>query len=151
MLTEQERKDLEEKIKSYRHREASKITVLNYLQEQRGWISDETMEDAADFIGISTTELASVASFYNLIYRKPVGKKVVHICESATCWMMGEPEIRRTLEETLDIKVGETTKDGEYTLLPIVCLGNCDHSPCMLKGKELVNDLTPDKVKEVLK
>ncbi len=151
MLTEQEKTELEEKVAHYRYRHAAKITVLNYLQEVRGWISDETLEDAADFLGISPAELDSVASFYNLIYRKPVGRKVIHLCNSAACWMMGEPQIRQTIEETLNIKTGETTADESYTLLPIVCLGNCDHAPSLMKGKELHGNLTPEKTKKLLK
>lgn len=150
MLTEEEKSDLEQEVASYQYRHAAKITVLNYLQEKRGWISDETLKDAAEFLEISPAELDSVASFYNLIYRKPVGKQVIHLCDSATCWMMGEPKVRAKIEEVLKIKVGASTSDGRFTFLPIVCLGNCDHAPTMLKGKELHGDLTPEKVVELL-
>lgn len=150
MLSEKEKSELEAKIAHYRYRHAAKVTVLNYLQEQRGWISDETLADAANFLGISAAELDSVASFYNLIYRKPVGKKVIHLCDSATCWMMGEPELRKKLQESLGIQMGETTADGQYTLLPIVCLGNCDHAPTLMKGHELHSDVTPEKISDIL-
>lgn len=150
MLTEEEKQSLEKEVEGYVHRHAAKISVLNWLQEKRGWISKETMQDAADFLGISADELESVASFYNLIFRKPVGKKVIHLCDSATCWMMGEPELRKSIETCLNIKVGETTADGRYTLLPIVCLGNCDNAPTMLIGKKLCHRVTPAKAKELL-
>lgn len=151
MLTEQEKQDLEKEVDGYYHRHAAKISVLNYLQEKRGWISAETMQDAADFLGITAAELESVASFYNLIYRKPVGEKVIHLCDSASCWMMGEPAVRSKIEESLNIRMGETTADGKYTLLPIVCLGNCDHAPTMLVDRELHGDVTVETVEKILK
>ena len=151
MLTEEEKSELEKEIEGYVHRHAAKISVLNWLQEKRGWISGETMQDAADFLEISVDELESVASFYNLIYRKPVGKKVIHLCDSATCWMMGEPDVRKTIQETLNIEMGQTTEDGEYTLLPIVCLGNCDNAPTMLVAKKLCNRVKPERIEEILR
>jgi NADH-quinone oxidoreductase subunit E len=151
MLSKQEKTDLEAEVKGYHKREAAKVTVLNYLQEKRGWISDDTLKDAADFIGISPAELDSVASFYNLIFRKPVGKKVILLCNSAMCWMMGEPKLRQSIEETLEIKAGETTKDGQYTLLPIVCLGNCDKAPSMMVGSETHGNVTTDQARKLLK
>lgn len=151
MLSEAEKKALEKEVEGYVHRHAAKISVLNWLQEKRGWISDETLQDAADFLEISAAELDSVASFYNLIYRKPVGKKVIHVCNSATCWMMGEPQVRQKIEAQLNVTMGETTKDERYTLLPIVCLGNCDNAPTMLVGKELCNRVKPEDVENILK
>ena len=150
MLTEEEKAQLEIEVEGYVHRHAAKVSVLNKLQEWRGWISDETLQDAADFLGISKDELDSVASFYNLIFRKPVGKTVVHLCESPTCWMMGEPEIRQELLRCLGVEMGETTQDERFTLLPIVCLGDCDNAPSMLLGRKLCNRLTPEKVREMI-
>ncbi len=150
MLTDEEKELLEKEVHGYVHRHAAKISVLNKLQEWRGWISDETLQEAADFLGITAAELDSVASFYNLIYRKAVGKKVIHLCDSATCWMMGQPELRQKLQEKLKIKMGETTEDGDYTLLPIVCLGNCDNAPSMLVGKNLCNRVKMEEIEKIL-
>jgi NADH-quinone oxidoreductase subunit E len=150
MLTEEEKQALEKEVKGYVYRHAAKLSVLNWLQEKRGWISEETMKDAADFLEITGDELESVASFYNLIYRKQVGKKVIHLCNSASCWMMGEPEVREKIQKNLKVKMGETTEDGNFTLLPIVCLGNCDNAPTMLVGKKLCNKVKPEDVEKIL-
>ncbi len=150
MLTNEEKELLEKEVHGYVHREAAKISVLNKLQEWRGWISDETLKEAAEFLEITPDELDSVASFYNLIYRKPVGKKVIHVCDSASCWALGEPEVKAELKKCLNVNMGETTEDGAFTLLPIVCLGNCDNAPTMLVGKELHNRVKPADVKQIL-
>ena len=150
MLTDDEKTELEKEVHGYVYRHAAKISVLNKLQEWRGWISDETLKDAADFLEITPDELDSVASFYNLIYRKPVGKRVIHLCDSATCWMMGEPELRKQLKATLEVQMGETTTDGAFTLLPIVCLGNCDNAPTMLVGKKLCSQVKPEQIEKIL-
>ncbi len=150
MLTEEEKAALEHEVEGYVHRHAAKISVLNWLQAKRGWISPETMQDAADFLEISADELESVASFYNLIYRQPVGKKVIHLCNSAVCWSMGEPEIRERLQELLKVKMGETSEDGAFTLLPIVCLGNCDQAPSMLVGKKLCSKIKLEEIEQIL-
>ena len=150
MLSDKEKQELEKEVEGYVHRHAAKVSVLNKLQEWRGWISDETLRDAADFLGVSPGELDSVATFYNLIFRKPVGKTVIHLCDSATCWMMGEPQVRQELETQLGIRVGETTADQEFTLLPIVCLGNCDQAPTLLMGKKLCHRVNAEKIKSLL-
>lgn len=150
MLSDKEKTELEKEVEGYVHRHAAKVSVLNKLQEWRGWISDETLRDAAEFLGVSPSELDSVATFYNLIFRRQVGETVIHLCDSATCWMMGEPELRQELETQLGIRVGETTADNRFTLLPIVCLGNCDQAPTMLMGKKLCHRVTPAQVKALL-
>lgn len=150
MLTQEEKQALEKEIDGYYYRHAAKLSVLNWLQDRRGWISEETMKDAADFLGITVDELESVASFYNLIYRKPVGKKVIHVCNSATCWSLGEEGLREKIKKILKIQEGETTEDGFFTLLPIVCLGNCDNGPTMMIGKKTYNKVKPEEVEGIL-
>jgi NADH-quinone oxidoreductase subunit E len=99
---------------------------------------------------MSPDELDSVATFYNLIYRKPVGRHVILVCDSVSCWIMGYDPIREHLSSRLGIGLGETTQDGRFTLLPIVCLGTCDHAPAMMVDDELYGDLDPAKIDEIL-
>jgi NADH-quinone oxidoreductase subunit E len=99
---------------------------------------------------MSPAELDSVATFYNLIYRKPVGKKVIHYCNSVSCWMLGAEDNRRYLSERLGVGLGETTADGEYTLLPIVCLGACDRAPVLMIGDETHVNVGPEQLNEIL-
>ena len=92
-------------------------------------------------LGMSAAELDSVATFYNLIFRKPVGKHVIFLCDSVSCWIMGRERVCTQLHQRLGISPGETTQDGDYTLLPIVCLGHCDHAPAMLIDETLYGDV----------
>ena len=95
-------------------------------------------------------ELDSVATFYNLIFRRPVGRHVILVCDSVTCWVMGYDAVREHLTAQLGIELGETTADGCFTLLPIACLGACDQAPVMMIDGKLYGSLTPQKIDEIL-
>ena len=99
---------------------------------------------------MSVTDLDSVATFYNLIFRRPVGRHVIMICDSVSCWIMGYDRMREYVGKRLGISLGETTKDNRFTLLPIVCLGCCDHAPAMMVDDTLHSDLNPEKIDRVL-
>ncbi|MBS1212157.1 MAG: nuoE, partial [Proteobacteria bacterium] len=120
----------------YEQASAVAIEALKIVQARRGWVSDDNLADIATLLEMSPAQLDGVATFYNLIYRRPVGRKVIHYCNSVSCWMLGAEENRQYLQERLGIGLGESTPDGEYTLLPIVCLGACDKAPVMMIGDE---------------
>jgi NADH-quinone oxidoreductase subunit E len=92
----------------------------------------------------------SVATFYNLIMRRPVGKHKIFICNSVSCWLVGYREILAQLTEILNIELGQTTADNLFTLLPIPCLGTCDHAPALMIDEDLHRDLTPEKIEQIL-
>ena len=95
------------------------IEALKIVQRHRGWVSDDGLRDVADILDMTPDELDSVATFYNLIFRKPVGRHVILICDSVSCWIMGyERDPATYLKERLGIGLGETTADGRFTLLP---------------------------------
>jgi NADH-quinone oxidoreductase subunit E len=150
MLTEEERQEIEEELGHYDHKRAACIEAMKIVQRHRGWVSDESLEDLAPLLEMSVAELDNVATFYNLIYRKPVGENVILLCDSISCWLMGYEGIRDHLQERLGIQYGQTTSDGKFTLLPMVCLGTCDHAPAMMVGEELYRDLSPEKVDQIL-
>jgi NADH-quinone oxidoreductase subunit E len=129
---------------------AASISALRYVQETRHYISDDILSEIAALLEMSVAELDEVATFYNLIYRRPVGETVILLCDSITCWMLGQPALAAHLHGRLGISRGETSKDGKYTLLPIVCLGHCDHAPAMLCGDALHGDLDEAKLDELL-
>jgi NADH-quinone oxidoreductase subunit E len=124
--------------------------VLRYVQSQRRFIDDQILHETATMLGMSAAELDEVATFYNLIFRRPVGEKVLFLCNGITCWMLGQPALQAHLQQRLGIKPGETTADGKITLLPIVCLGHCDHAPAMLLGDALHGDVDPEKLDALL-
>ena len=150
MLTEEERLEIEAKRHQYALGAAACIDALKIVQRHRGWVSDESIRDLAEFLGMTPDELDSVATFYNLIFRKPVGKRVILICDSVSCWIMGYDRIREHLTSRLGIRLGETSPDGEFTMLPIPCLGACDHAPTLMINDELYQDLEPPKLDQIL-
>ncbi len=150
MLSPEERHEIEAELPHYPSREALSIDAMKIVQRRRGWVSDEAIDDIAELLGISTAELDSVATFYNLLFRKPVGRHVILFCDSVSCWIMGSDHIREHLTKRLGIRPGETTPDNRFTLLPVVCLGCCDCAPAMMIGDDLHTDLTPEKIDAVL-
>src|SRR5262250_987504 len=129
MLTEEERREIEAELHQYAQKRAVCIDALKIIQRRRGWVSDESIRELADFLEMTPDELDSVATFYNKIFRRPVGKHVIFICDSVSCWIMGYDRVRERITELLGAKLGETSADGRFTLLPNVCLGACDHAP----------------------
>ncbi|MDR5730269.1 MAG: NADH-quinone oxidoreductase subunit NuoE, partial [Terriglobia bacterium] len=126
------------------------IDAMKIVQRHRGWVSDESIRDIGELLEMSPADLDGVATFYNLIFRKPVGRHVVMLCNSVSCWIMGYERMREHLISRLGIQFGETTPDNRFTLLPIVCLGACDHAPAMLVDNELHTDLNADRIDRVL-
>lgn len=150
MLTAEEQQEIEAELARYPTRQAVCIDAMKIVQRHRGWVSDESIHDIADLLEMSPADLDGVATFYNLIFRKPVGRHVVMLCNSVSCWIMGYERMREHLTKRLGIQFGETTPDNRFTLLPIVCLGACDHAPAMLVDNELHADLDADRIDRVL-
>ena len=123
---------------------------MKIVQKHRGWVTDEGLRDVAEMLDMTPAELESVATFYNLIFRKPVGRHVILICNSVSCWIMGYGSIREYLTQQLGINLGETTSDGRFTMLPIPCLGACDQAPAMMIDEDLHTNLTPEKINQLL-
>jgi len=150
VLSPEERQEIEAELAHYPNKRAVCIDAMKVVQKHRGWVSDEALGDVAEFLEMSVEELDNVATFYNLIFRKPVGRHVIMVCDSVSCWVMGYDRVRDHLTSRLGIKLGETTPDGRFTLLPIVCLGTCDHAPAMMVDDDLHRDLDADKIDSIL-
>lgn len=151
MLSDQERHEIEAEVENYPYPQGASIEALKIVQRHRRWVSDESLRDVAEILGMTVDELDNVATFYNLIFRKPVGENVILLCDSVSCWLMGYEQIRDRLCQQLDIGLGQTTQDGKFTLLPMVCLGDCDHAPAMMVGEESYGNLDVEKLDEILK
>lgn len=150
MLTAEEIHEINEEISMYPYKQAACIEALKVVQNHRRWVSDENIQDLALLLEMSAEEIDSVATFYNLIYRKPVGKYVILLCDSVSCYIMGYETVLSYIEKKLGIKMGETTADDRFTLLPVPCLGTCDHAPAMMVGRDLHRDLTQEKLDQIL-
>jgi len=150
MLTQEEHDEITDELAHYPNKQAVCIDAMLIVQRRRGWVSDEALSDIGELLGMSTTDLDGVATFYNLIRRKAVGKHVAMICDSVSCWIMGCDQLRQYVCDKLGVSLGGTTADGQLTVLPIVCLGACDRAPAMMVDGELHTDLNPQRVYEVL-
>jgi NADH-quinone oxidoreductase subunit E len=150
MLTAEEHAEIEAKRAEYPDARAVGIDAMLIVQRHQGWVSDEKLRDVAALLGLSVEDLDGVATFYNLIHRRPVGRHVAHICDSVSCWIMGSDRIRDRLSSRLGTALGGTTSDGRFTLLPIVCLGACDHAPAMMIDGTLHEDLDEPKLEQIL-
>jgi len=150
MLTDAERQEIENEFAHYPTRRAVCIDALKIVQKHRGWVPDEALQDIGDLLGVSTAELDGIATFYNLIFRRPVGRHVIYVCDSVSCWIMGSDRQFRHLTERLGAAPGETTSDGRFTLLPIVCLGACEQAPVMMIDDDLHAEIEPAKIDRLL-
>ncbi len=149
-LSETEIAEIEHEASCLETREAAGIDALKIVQAHRGWISDESLAAIAQLLGISTAQLEGVATFYNLIYRQPVGHYVIHICDSIGCHLSGYDEVLASIKNHLAIDYGQTTEDGMFTLLSNVCLGACDKAPVMKIGQQDYPHLTAENVVIIL-
>lgn len=127
------------------------LPVLHVAQaEFGGWLSPEAMDYVASVLNIKPIEVFEVASFYTMFNLKPVGKCVLEVCQTSSCWLNGAEDIVKYIEKKLGIKVGETTKDGMFTLKVAECLGSCGTAPMLQCGASYHENLTYEKVDQLL-
>ena len=150
MLPNELKKSLEKKIAHAYHPRELVVDVMLALQGHYGYLSDEAVEEVAALLGMSPLEVEELATFYTVIYREPVGKFVIHVCDSVICWMDGYESVKDHLCKKLAIDLGGTTADGLFTLLPVCCIGYCDQSPAMLINRKVYGNLTPEKIDAIL-
>jgi len=150
MLTEAEIQAIDHEIGLLPHKKAGVIEALKIIQQHRGWVSDESVDAIAAYLEISPAEVDSVATFYNLIFRKPVGRHVILLCDSISCYVMGYDKLYRALQQQLGIRFGETSPDNRFTLLPNACLGCCDHAPALMIDEDLFRDVKVEMLDQLL-
>jgi NADH-quinone oxidoreductase subunit E len=141
---------LEKNIAEVDHPRELAVDVMFAIQDHYGYLSDEAVEETAQMLDMTPLEVEELATFYTFAYREPVGKYIIHVCDSVVCWMNGYESLKNYLCKTLGINVGETTVDGLFTLLPVCCIGYCDLSPAMLINKKVYGHLTPEKIDKIL-
>jgi len=150
MLTKEETQQINAELAHCLTKQAASVEALRIVQKHRGWVSDESLKDTAALLDMTPAELDAVATFYNFIFQKPVGRHVIVICDSISCWVMGYEPLQELLERKLDIGFGETTKDNKFTLLPASCLGACDRAPVMMVDEDLYGPVTAEMMDEIL-
>ena len=150
VLTDAERLRIDAVMTLYETRVAASVEAMRIVQEVRGWVSDEALADVAEYLDVSTSSLESLATFYSMIFRKAVGRHVIMVCDSVCCWMEGSEELVARIGERLGVGLGETTEDGRFTLLPVVCLGACDQAPAVLVDWQLHGNVGADDLESIL-
>ena len=134
----------------YEDRRAALLPVLHFIQEKEGLISRESEENMAEFLGIPVAHVHEVVSFYHLFHQKKKGKCHFSVCQTTACALLGAEDIIEHLKARLDIKPGETTPDGKFSLSVVECLGACEIAPMMQFNKEYKGLLNKKKVDELI-
>jgi NADH-quinone oxidoreductase subunit E len=147
----------QEKVDSFKTRAAAIahpheliIDLLRAIQSHHGWVPDAGVLLTAETLGVLPIEVEEVATFYDKIFRRAVGRRVIHVCDSVCCWSTGAEMILEHLQQRLGVGLGETTSDNAFTLLPTCCLGACGDAPAMMIGLTTYGQLTPAKIDEIL-
>ncbi|WP_460760773.1 NADH-quinone oxidoreductase subunit NuoE [Niabella terrae] len=126
------------------------IPVLHLAQEQFGWLSEQAMDYVAGLLDLEPIEVYEVATFYSMFNLKPVGKYLFEVCQTGPCMIRGCDDIIAYIGQKLDIKPGETSADGLFTLKTVECLGACGYAPMMQVGKHYKEHLTKEKVDAII-
>ena len=150
MLPEETKAAINRRIKESDDPREAAVDVMYLLQRHYGYLTDEAVLEGAALLGMTPLEVEELATFYDFIYREPVGKYVIHVCDSTICWMEGHESVLAHLCRKLNIPVGGTTADGLFTLLPVCCIGFCDQAPAMLVNGEPYGNLTPESIDHIL-
>jgi NADH-quinone oxidoreductase subunit E len=150
MLPDNLKKTLSESIAHAEVPREKAVDVMFELQDHCGYMSDEAMAEASKLLGMTTLELEELATFYDHIYREPVGRYVIHVCDSAICWMNDHQSVIDHLCSRLGVELGGTSADGLFTLLPVCCIGYCDRAPAMTINRRVFGLLTPEKIDRIL-
>ena len=149
-LSAEEIAEIEHEMTLYPDKRAVGLEALKIVQKYQGWVSDESLLGISKYLDIPAADLEGVATFFNLVYRQNVGKNVILFCDSVSCWIMGCDGLKQHIKQQLAIDYGETSADGQFTLIPVPCLGDCDKAPVMMVGPDLHRNLTPDKIDTII-
>ena len=151
VLTEESCTEIGRLQKEYPDQQSALLAALALAQKDYGgWLPERALDEVADVMGLPATLVASTATFYTMLHRQPVGRHVIHVCRSVSCFLLGSDQLARYIGSKLGIEPGETTPDGTFTLLEVECLGSCGTAPVMAVGDRLYENLTEDKVDEIL-
>jgi len=150
MLTDKEKQEILQAAEESPYPAVACLEALKIVQNHHGWVSDEAVRDIAGFLNMPAEQVEGVATYYTRIYRRPVGRHVIMMCDSITCMILGYEPVYEHIARKLGIGFGETTADNRFTLLPISCLGDCDHAPSMMIDDELYNRITPTSIDRLL-
>ncbi|MFP6798385.1 MAG: NADH-quinone oxidoreductase subunit NuoE [Pseudomonas sp.] len=149
-LSETERSAIEHEMHHYEDPRAASIEALKIVQKARGWVPDGAADAIGEILGIPASDVEGVATFYSQIFRQTVGRHIIRVCDSMTCYIGGHESIVESIQQQLGIGLGQTSADGRFTLLPVCCLGNCDKAPAVMIDDDTFGNLHADGVAKLL-
>ncbi len=149
-LSEAELAEIHHEMGHYEDPRAASIEALKAVQKHRGWVPDAAIDAIAAVLGIPASDVEGVATFYNMIFRRPVGRHVIKVCDSISCFLTGYDALKDALMAHTGLGYGETSADGRYTLLPVCCLGNCDKGPTLMIDDDTHGPVAPADVPALL-
>lgn len=150
VLSETERSAIEHEMHHYEDPRAASIEALKIVQKARGWVPDGACDAIGEVLGIPASDVEGVATFYSQIFRVPVGRHIIRVCDSMTCYIGGHESVLDSIKNEIGIEPGQTSADGRFTLIPVCCLGNCDKAPALMIDDDTFGDVQPGGVAQLL-
>src|SRR3990167_1544376 len=150
ILSEAEHAAIEHEMNHYEDPRAASIEALKIVQKARGWVPDGAADAIGEILGIPASDVEGVAPFYSQIFRQPVGRHIIRVCDSMTCYIGGHESVVSSIQQQLGIGLGQTSADGRFTLLPVCCLGNCDKAPAVMIDDDTFGNVSGDAVAQLL-
>src|SRR5438270_1942826 len=150
MISEQAKQRMRNLASRYPAARSSVIQELNIEHQEEGYITQEALQAVAEAIGMTVDDVESVATFYTMYYQQPPGRKVIKVCTSISCYLRNCDALVKHFEQRLGIKRGETTADGNYTLMTAECLASCGTAPVLQVNDEFVENVTPEMVNTLI-
>jgi len=152
MLSNTALKEIQQEINKYPvdRKQSAVMAALRIAQEEKGWLSEELINQVAEILELQPIQVYEVASFYSMYDLEPVGAHKISVCTNVSCMLCGSREVVKHLEKRLGIKLGETTADGKITLKEVECLAACGGAPMLQIGKQYYENLTTDSIDSIL-
>ena len=150
LLTPKLQQEIKELMASYPKPQSAILMALHRIQEELGWVPEAAQAQVAELFGMAPQDVTTLVSFYYMYHRKPVGRYVLKICRSISCFLCGSGPLIRQLEEKLDIKLGETTADGTFSLVGSECLAACTGAPCLQVNDRFFENASEERVDDLL-
>jgi NADH-quinone oxidoreductase subunit E len=149
-LSDAERAAIEHEMHHYEDPRAASIEALKIVQKARGWVPDGAADAIGAILGIPASDVEGVATFYSQIFRQPVGRHIIRVCDSMTCYIGGHESILEAIQKQLGIAPGQTSADGRFTLIPVCCLGNCDKAPALMIDDDTYGNASAAEIASLL-
>ena len=150
MLSEDARKRIQDLRKVYETNQSALIPALHIAQADKGWLSPETQLEVAQLLDVTPQEVRGVVTFYTMFHQKPVGKYLLQVCRNLSCSLKGGHRLQAQIEQRLQIREGETTKDGRFTLISVECLGSCGTAPVVQVNNDYHENMDVAKMDQLL-